>query len=918
MQIRVTGEVQPQEADFPALFEAAKRNAQEQLSTASYAQTSDFRDVSKPEQKKAIQKLSAAALGTSVDDVDIESGAPLWERTKLGLLPDDQSRMEYLEKKYGSDGVSALDIGGTTKMFYRDPKSKKMIMVDEMGASLADFTADISGAAVTTAGAIAGGVAGTLLAPGAGTATGAILGSTAGAALGGFLTGVTQDVVAEAATGQDIELLEKVKKRGLESALGVPIDLATGGIGHFFSGRLAARGAKAIVSEVDNAITRVDSQLAKFDLEIPHAEKLRASVGGKNVAEAASARPKSKLARQRQNIRDRLGEYKGILTGELRSGATIDDFNRVSEGVSQLYKELVDNVSQIDKQLGRDLAEQASRKIKKLTAPKVTEEQVGERAGELIAPGVKQINDIDAANWANLKEIGADTRIPKRIVADAIEEAESHFERLRDPTSRAIAKELRQGMAGKKDLSFNEFKEIMDEISGSVSQSKVAGFTTGERVATRVLDNLRDLRTQIAKGNPQLGDALETTMDFYKNNLLATKRGAVGKILSETRAAPTSTNKQVATLLMQDPAYARQALAVARQAPEGVVLEAELRKDLQDLYLNRIGLVGEIDPKKMRLSYNDDMVRELWGDRQLRALQNLQQRLTQAQGVKVAELTREDVDSYLSALSANEKSDIVSKIVKRSKARDRLRAQKNAVLLKKMRPKYDRETKSWLEPDISGMDLASFSDGFIGAKPSQVKQAMKLMEQQGDELGIQAFRQGYIMNLFNRFSAGAQLDRFGNPLWNPKALAQAMQPGSTLRQNLDSVLGVEGAKDILAANRVLLEAAEVSAKQVQEIFQPRYSLTSSGIQLYGVGSVIGGLRSRALAWAWGSKRGAQMMQFLANKGSDEEATRILKKMLPYLMTSTAGIKAAAIQGEFDPEFTESIAPLFEGVNATQE
>ena len=45
--------------------------------------------------------------------------------------------------------------------------------------------------------------------------------------------------------------------------------------------------------------------------------------------------------------------------------------------------------------------------------------------------------------------------------------------------------------------------------------------------------------------------------------------------------------------------------------------------------------------------------------------------------------------------------------------------------------------------------------------------------------------------------------------------------------------------------------------------------------------------------------------------TDEAAERELRKLLPALMTSSGGLKAAAIQGQFDPEFTEAIAPLYQ-------
>lgn len=125
MKIRVSGENAPLEEDIPQLFAAARKNAAMQLSDGSFKMNADFSKVDKVEQRKRVQKLAGAALGTSSDDIDVDSGMGLWERTKLDLLRDENSKMEYLEKKFGSENVNSLNVGGTNKMFYRDPKTQK-------------------------------------------------------------------------------------------------------------------------------------------------------------------------------------------------------------------------------------------------------------------------------------------------------------------------------------------------------------------------------------------------------------------------------------------------------------------------------------------------------------------------------------------------------------------------------------------------------------------------------------------------------------------------------------------------------------------------------------------------------------------------------------------------------------------------
>ena len=930
MKIRVSGENAPLEEDIPQLFAAARKNAAMQLSDGSFKMNADFSKVDKVEQRKRVQKLAGAALGTSSDDIDVDSGMGLWERTKLDLLRDENSKMEYLEKKFGSENVNSLNVGGTAKMFYRDPKTKKMTMVDEMGASLADFTADIAGEAVTTAGAVGGAIAGTLLAPGVGT----IAGATAGAALGGFLTGVTQDVASEVATGQEVDIGDITKRRGIETAIGVPIDLATAGVGRIFSRGLAGKGANKLIGEFDKAASRVDKLLEVEGARLPEVEALRTGLGSKQASEIASARPRSKLAKELQSVRDRVGTLRESLEGRGRMGVSTDEFNRISEGIANNYKRLVGEVELTNKGLANELRGQASRKMQKLVAPKVSEDALGSRIREYLAPGVKQIEETNNANWSRLREVGATTQVPIQSITRSIKEAKDHFIRLKDPKSTSIVRELETrmkgsegtptglldqygqdimtaGKSGEKSVSFNELKEIIDELNDVVSSSKVAGFSEKEKVASRVLDNLsgkNGLRSKVAGQNPELDEALTTAIDYYKNNLLATRRSAVGRALREQLADPAITNGQVAKLAIQDPAYIRQSLDIARQSGGG---EAKaLQSSLRELYLNRIGLSEGMDVKNLNLAYNDDIVRALWGDRQVRELKNLQNRINQMKDVDIVKIEQQDVNQYLNALSNDERSRIVRSIKQRNRNNLKLDQIEISSLNKLLAPVRGKRTKTFGDSPMTGMELSEFADKFVKARPDQVKRTIKLLEDQGDKVGMQAFRQSYVGKLFDSFGSGAQVDRFGNPLWNPESFAKQMQKGKREYLNAKTILGQNGVDDLLAANKVLQEAAETTGLNVQDIFQPRYSLTSGGLQLYGVGNLIGGLRGRAMALAYSNKLGAKLMKFLTNPGTDAETEAMLRKILPALMTSSKGLQAIAIQSEADPEFAEQIAPLF--------
>lgn len=886
-----------------------------------------------------LRRYAGYSMGVKPEEMDVDSGASLWERTKMDLLPDDSSRMEYLEKKYGAENVSALNVGGTAKMFYRDPKSNKMTMVDEMGASLADFTADIAGEAVTTAGAVGGAIAGTALAPGAGTGAGALAGATAGAALGGFLTGVTQDVAAETLAGQEADIGQIAKTRAIEAGLGIPIDLATAGVGRIFARGIAGKGAKNLVGEFDQAAKRVDDLLAKEGASLPQVEALRTGAGSKQASEIAAARPKSKLAKELQSVRDRIGVLRESLEGRGSRGVSADEFNRISEDIAGNYRKLIDEVGAIDKGLAKELTDQASRKMQKLAAPKVSEEGIGVRIRELLSPGVENIERTNRENWSMLSSVGKNVNVPIKLIISAIDRGTAKFSRTELPQAKAIIRDLKKvmkgkegeptglfdasgnpivgkGVSGKDAVDFNEFKEIIDTINDVVSRNKEAGFALKERVATQILEEFTGnpqlgkpgLRGIMAATNPELGQAMGNALDYYKNNLLDVRRGAVGRTLREQLADPAITASQVAKLAIQDPAYIRQALRIAKQGDPA--MEKALKSDLQDLYLNKIGLAGDFDPK-LGFTFNEDIVRELWGNRQIREMRNLQNRLQQMKDVNIIDLEPSDVNRYLNALSNKERSGIVKQIKARSEAAKKLDRIEVNQLTKMLAPQRGKRAGEWSEPAMTGVGLAEFANKFVSASTDQVRRAMKLIRAQKDPVGEQAFQQSYIGKLFDKFSGGAQVDRYGNPLWNPVTFQKAMREGSREYENAVEILGKDGVDDLMAANKVLLEASETTGKDVGDIFQPRYSLTSGGVQLYGVGNLIGGLRGRAMAWAYGSKNGSRLMRFLTNPGTDEATERELQRLLPALMTSSGGLKAAAIQGEFDPDFSERVAPLYQ-------
>ena len=233
-----------------------QRNAKEKLDSGRYKLADDgFTELGKNEQRANMSKLAARSLGLKDAEVDVTQGMGFKGRLSLSFQPTEQDKFKELEDRYGRENIQAIDIGGKTKLLYRDAQetNNQFRAVDEEGTSIADFFADTAGAAVPIAGAI-----------GAAIATGgtSIPLTALAAAGGGFAASAGQDIAVRAASDEDIRLGEIGRRRGIETAIGIPIDLVTGVGGRIISKSV---GKRTVEKAAGNLTKQVDDLITKFD-----------------------------------------------------------------------------------------------------------------------------------------------------------------------------------------------------------------------------------------------------------------------------------------------------------------------------------------------------------------------------------------------------------------------------------------------------------------------------------------------------------------------------------------------------------------------------------------------------------------------------------------------------------------------------
>jgi hypothetical protein len=310
-----------------------QRNAKEKLDSGRYKLADDgFTELSKDEQRANMSKLTARSLGLNDDEVDVTQGMGFKGRLSLSFQPTEQDKFQELEKRYGRENIQAIDIGGKTKLLYRDAQetNNQFRAVDEEGTSIADFFADTAGAAVPIAGAI-----------GAAIATGgtSIPLTALAAAGGGFAASAGQDIAVRAASDEDIRLGEIGRRRGIETAIGIPIDLVTG-----VGGRIIAKsvGKRTVEKAAGDLTKQVDDLLTKFD---PDANIQLTPAQATNVDASLAQSVRAGIdqggaeARALAAQRDQIGKLSRILRGEDVVEEPIED---VMKSITERQFRLID------------------------------------------------------------------------------------------------------------------------------------------------------------------------------------------------------------------------------------------------------------------------------------------------------------------------------------------------------------------------------------------------------------------------------------------------------------------------------------------------------------------------------------------------------------------------------------------------
>jgi hypothetical protein len=940
MQLDITGDGELTEDNVHNAFGNARKQVSSSIADGSYRLDDKTKlPLEKKEANAKLKKLSAYSMGIHPDEIDMHTGSGFKERLILDNLPDDPSRLQYMEKKYGDENVEMLDVGGKPKMFYRDPKSNKMTMVDEQGLSFSDFTADISSAAITTVGAIGGAVLGTALAPGAGTGAGALAGATAGAALGGFLTGVTQDVAAEALTGQDLEVGKHSKQRLVEAAIGIPIDLFTAGVGRIASKAVGKRTISAAATEAKGALSEILEKTGGDKAMLGTIPDSAKSAAGRTsrLAKTSEGREASRVSK----IHDQVDKIVDAAKGRVDTDVPVEEvIFREAESLRQTMKQRTDEIARL--KIEEASAKRAATGEKKVLTSQAKQSLMKEAEGEAAKESALIDSTIDRLVKRQLKgaeklrtTTGESIRrsVLKGYENDraAVDELYSQAERvmkapiyklrdkhslepiakafdrvmkkynITDPTTdysyrllearlgKSVADDLvtiRADLAEGTVVNFSKLNSMVRRIEGQVKRGKTSGFTPDELI-------MRDLAKSMLKVRDEALDHIGPTAAaaWKKANSEFRK-----KILPRTENITDRAGKRIAggsDVAVSPEDLADEAIS-SQQSIRQTIRSAEdpvaMRIELRGHYMTRI--VDEVGEKG--ISIDEDIIRSLYlkGRDANAAIARLKRinGLIKNRKVDPRSITSQEIDAMVGDPLTPSAKRAMSLLEQRGKLES---AQKNERFkaLQKM-AKGERPVQE---------DIHAFVDEFVRLDARDMKQ---LLDKLPDEASRNSLRRSALDHLLQITESGGQRGsrRSGSRMiFNPETMMSEL---TSNKGKWRMALGKETYDDMVRSAKVL-QATKIPTPTVDQFGSPVVPKVDvgggGGLIFYATGPVRW-LGRKTMDLMHGSGKISEMLEGItASKEVDEE---LFKKMIIGLMGTRRGMEAVADESDKDKNFEQ--------------
>jgi hypothetical protein len=631
---------------------------------------------------------------------------PTGVRVGVGALPTPESEIEYLRQTYPDANITPMTVGGKTQFLIKTKDGKTFTTLD-MG--LAGFAGAAAVEAPIAIGSTAAGISAALAtkSPMAGTATAAA--TEAG-------LGTAADMITRAALGMEQNIGENVARRGTQAAIG-------GALGAVGDVAIPAVRAFRVPSGTPNAFRQEFVESAER-LGLPEAVPAGSQFGPKGIEgaqELAGDYPKTRLGAKlrtaQQDIVRKFDPFRKMAT------TAPGDYASVARNLAQKRSELVTRIARntdqnefiVDGAVQRLLKPYGEANVDELggvlrgTIQQLDEEtakftrnqydsmaDLADNAGFSITaqemldkiPQIKRelnfsgfVDDRGVTGLENSLRARRDAPIEIKRIENSLKSLQKLKSSAKDANLRLrlegkiqdTTNQLKDLEAINRPLNFKDFNELVKSY-GNLRSENLVGGSTKDIFGTEISNELSALRTQIFKGynaidangvTRNLANEFQTTAaavgkrnDMQKNTL--------GSILKEAGGENVATQRDVVRIAMKDPETMGRVLRAAQDldATQPGIAKT-IRDKMQIQYLNDImGKQGNIT----QLNYDKGFLDTLFdadSGKVARGLDTLNEKLAAIKGVKISNITRDDLAALSSALSKRERDDVAEQIKKR-------------------------------------------------------------------------------------------------------------------------------------------------------------------------------------------------------------------------------------------------------------
>ena len=874
-------------------------NAKEKLDSGSYGLDANLQHLGKDEKRAEMSKYMARSMGLKDSEVDVTQGMGTYGRFKLSFQPTEKDKVKHLEDTYGRENIRATEVGGKMKLLYRDEQETggKFRAVDEEGVSLADFFGDTAGTALPIAGAVGAAVA----------TGGASIPLLAGAsALGGLAAGVGQDTAVRAASGEDLQLGESFKRRGIEAAIGVPIDLVTGVGGKLLTQSLSKRAVDKTTGSVMKALGDIN---LKYGDGVGRIEATTAMEIGEKSAKGESVRagfggiPHKEL----ENIRIRSARIRDVMRGdqapkdiESAFKGYVDDVNEQLNIMRESKdKAVVDMADIIDQKIANNAG-----RLKPKTAAGQTQrgdsiqgaiqDAVARKEGGKVVGGVEfergklydaaygategaqvSLPSLEATIQSSLK----DMNLPTDMAGDVIELLGERVGK----NSAQVVDDLTRMHGNGSALTVQQVDDYLQQIAKDAKLNKTGALTVTERHARTLHANVKALRDKVIDEQaPAARPLFKSADDHFKQKVLPARELDVDKILSkEASGAYSHQGEQVIDAALNSTRAVKQILKVTGN-------DSAVKKTLRDAYLERISA----NPQS--LSWDDDIVTALWGSGKVKSLRKAQA-ILKGRKLAMSSKTEAAFNKAMGAMDDTSRNRALNERKKAHKADTDL-----AEALKKKLIRAVREDKV----EINSKNAGEFVDTMTNSSPAEIKAFYKAVENgRGGVEAKEAFQQASFDRLqsLTKGSSPQRAGKHSESLWTPELMEAQLKGASGDRWA--ALLGKDQVKDLRDLNTIIRSASEPKVAAGEIGARTGGSIGQGGFTPYVLvsGSIPKWAWRKVLNVAYGSK----MLKPLVKALDPENVTfddALFKKIMPAMMATQRGAKALGDEMDADPEF----------------